>query len=107
MSGIPSRLVGPTPVDLTVETVYTVPANRRTTIRHIWVQNPGAAATFTLSIGADAAATRIYDGVSIPEDVPRSDHVYFVLEAGEILQASSSADDQMVLTIDGTEEALT
>lgn len=107
MAGVPSRLAGPALVDATSEVIYTCPANRRAIVRHVWIMNPGAAATFRMSIGADAAATRIYDGVSIAEDVPRNDHVYFVLEAGDTLEASSSADDQMVVVISGIEELVT
>lgn len=92
------------PIDSTAETVYTVPASTRTIVRHIHVQNPGpTAATFTLSIGADGATTRIFDAVSIPANDYLDHWCYYVLEATEVMDADSSVDDLMILTIDGDE----
>lgn len=112
MARIPKRLCH-TPVDSTVETVYTVPAATKTIIRHIHVSNPsGSIATLTLSIGADAAATRFYDGFRIPAagaGVTGSVvdwYGYYVLEAAEIVQADSDTDDILILTMNGDEIVL-
>lgn len=100
---IQKRMHGPAQVSNAAATKYTVAANRRGIIRHIHIENPGAAVTFTASIGADAAATRIFDAVNIPTGI--TDHFcMYVLEAAEILQALSSVNNQLVLTIDGDEE---
>ncbi len=113
MARIPKRLHGPAQVSNAAATKYTVPAATKTVVRHIHVENPsGAAVTFTLSIGADAAAVRIFDAFSIPAaapGVPNSvlDHwCYYVLEATEIIQALAGTTNVLVLTIDGDEIVL-
>ena len=69
----PLRLQGPALVATGPATVYTVPALTKTILRHIHIQNPSAAiVTLSLSIGADAAATRIIDALPIPALAPGS-----------------------------------
>jgi hypothetical protein len=113
MARTPKRLAGPAQVSNAAATKYTVPASTKTIVRHIHVQNPsGSAATFTLSIGADAAGTRLFDAYSIPAaaaGVTGSviDHYcYYVLEAAEIIQAFSGTNNVLTLTIDGDELTL-
>lgn len=102
MPRTPKRLHGPAQVSNAAATKYTTPASTKTIVRHIHVNNPGAAVTLTMSIGADAAAVRIFDGRSIPTG--EFDHFcYYVLEATEIIQALSSVNNQLTLTIDGDE----
>ena len=109
MPRTPKRLVGP--VALTVATLYTVPAVTKTIIRHIHLQNPsGGALTVTLSIGADAAGTRLLAAYSIPAaaagvtgnviDYP----CYYVMEAAETLV--SSVASAIVAIINGDEYTL-
>ena len=109
MPRTPKRLFGPAQLTNAAATKYTVPAGTKTRITHIHVENPGAAVTLTMSIGADAAATRIYDALAIPANsqglVPYP-YVNFVLEAAEILQAFCSVTLQLVVTIDGDEYTL-
>jgi hypothetical protein len=107
MARIPKRLAGPAQVATGPATKYTVPASTKTEVRHIHVYNPTAlAVTFTMSIGADAAGTRIFDAFSIPA-LSSFDHFgYYVLEATEILQAGSGTNNVLVLTIDGVEIVL-
>ena len=102
MPRTPKRLHGPALVTNSAATKYTTPASTKTIIRHIHIQNPGAAITFTLSIGADAAAVRLFDAVSIPTG-PYDHFCYYVLEATEIIQALASVTNQLTLTIDGDE----
>lgn len=113
MARIPKRLAGPAQVSNAAATKYTVPAGTKTVVRHIRVQNPSVAAVlFTLSIGADAAGTRIFDAFSIPAaaaGVAASmiDHFcYYVLEVGEIIQAFAGTNNILTLTIDGDEIVL-
>ncbi len=104
---IAKRFNGPALISNAAATKYTVPANRRAIFRHIHVQNPtGAAVTLTMSIGADAAATRIYDAFSIGAGQVFDHYPYYVLEAGEIFQAFAGTNNVMTLTIDGDEEVL-
>ena len=98
------RLSGPSLVTNAAATQYTCPASTITTIKNIHVFNGSAsAATFTLSIGADAAGTRIFDALSIPANSPYDSFGPFVLSAAEIIQAFSGTNNVLTLTIDGIE----
>lgn len=102
---IPKRLYGPAQLTAAAATVYTVPAGRMAVIRNIHVVNPTAGdLTFTASIGADAAGTRIFSAQMILAEDSYDSFSPFVLSAGEILQAYASAAASLVLTIDGEEE---
>ncbi len=107
MPRIAKRLHGPAQVSNAAATKYTVPSVTKTIVRHIHIQNPTAGSvTFTMSIGADAAGTRLFDAYSIGS-VSVIDHFcYYVLEATEIIQAFSGTNNVLVLTIDGEESVL-
>lgn len=113
MARTPKRLHGPAQVSNAAATKYTVPAATKAIVRHVHVQNPsGSAATFTLSIGADAAGVRVVDAYSVPAAAAGVTtsvvdwYVYYVLEAAEILQAFSGTNNVLTLTIDGDEYTL-
>ena len=113
MARTPKRLAGPAQVSNAAATKYTVPAATKTIVRHIHVQNPsGSPVTFTLSIGADAAGTRLFDAFSIPAaaaGVTASvlDHFcYYVIDATEVIQAFAGTNNILTLTIDGDEITL-
>jgi hypothetical protein len=108
MARTPTRFSGPALVSNAAATKYTVPAVSKAIIRHIHVENPSASpVTFTLSIGADAAGTRIFDAFSIPAaaaGVTASvlDHFcYYVADIAEIIQAFAGTNNILTLTIDG------
>jgi len=110
MARIPKRLAGPALVTNGAATKYTVPALTKTIIRHIHVQNPTALpVTFTYSIGADAAATRLSDAFSIPAAAPGvassilDIFCYLVMDVGEIFQAYAGTNNVLTLTINGDE----
>ena len=97
-----SRIVGPGQLTNASVTKYTVVAGQRVVVRHIHVSNPSAAAVdLTLSIGADAAGVRIFDGYSIAADSVLDHFCYYVLEAAEIIAAQASTTLVLTLTIDG------
>src|SRR6266446_5237451 len=102
MSGrIGKRFAGPALVTNAAATKYTVPANRRSCIRHIHVSNPtGSAVTFTASIGTDAAGTRIFDAFSIAANSVLDHFCKYDLEAAEIIQAFAGTNNVLTLTID-------
>lgn len=107
MPRIPSRIQGPAAVATGPTTVYTVPASTRVVIRHIHVYNPsGSPVTFTLSIGTDAAGTRIYDAFSIPAAGAGvftnkiDDYGPYTLEAAQTIQAAAGTNNILVMTID-------
>jgi len=106
MSGkIGKRFHGPAQVATGPATKYTVPASRRACVRHIHVNNPsGAPVTFTLSIGADAAATRIFDALSIAAGAQLDHYCKYDVEAAEVIQAGAGTNNILVLVIDGDEE---
>jgi hypothetical protein len=108
MARIPTRLAGPAQVTNVAATKFTVAASEKVILRHIHVQNPsGAAVTLTMSIGADAAATRILDAFSIPAAAAGVTgnvvdfFCYYVLDAAEVLQAFASTTLILTLTLDG------
>ena len=107
MPRIATRLSGPAQIATGPATVYTVPAVTKTIVRHIHVQNPSASAvTFTLSIGTDAAGTRLFDVFSIGANQVLDHFCYYVLEAAEIIQAAAGTNNILVMTIDGDESVL-
>src|SRR3990167_1114626 len=100
MARTAKRLYGPAQVATGPATVYTVPALTKTIIRQILVNNPSASpVTLTVSIGADAAATRLLDAYSIPAKaagvtasfVPIG--LYQVMDAAEILTLSAGTNN--------------
>lgn len=108
MARTATRLHGPAQVSNVATTKYTVAAGQKVVVRHIHVQNPsGAPVTFTLTIGADAAAVRLFDAFSIPAAAAGVtanviDHFcFYVLEAGEVIQALAGTTNILVLTING------
>jgi hypothetical protein len=113
MARIPKRLYGPAQIATGPATVYTVPAVTKTILRQFHVSNPSASpVTLTISIGADAAATRLWSTYSIPaaaagvSDSVRDIFVYIPMEAAEILQLSAGTNNVLVVTLTGDEIVL-
>lgn len=113
MARIPKRLAGPAAVATGPTTIYTAPALTKTVIRHIHVQNPsGSPVTYTLSIGADAAGTRIIAAFSVPAagaGVTASVidwFCYYVLDAAEVITSSAGTNNVLTQTISGDEIVL-
>jgi hypothetical protein len=99
------RLHGPAHVPNAAAVVYTSPTKTKTVIRQIWVSNPtGGAVNFTLAVGADAAANRLYDAFPVPTLSIEHREVEIPLEAGEVLRATASAATSLVLVLAGTTE---
>lgn len=99
------RLHGPALVTNAAVTKYTTPAGARAIVRHIHVSNtPAGIVTFTMSIGADAAGTRIFDTYSIAAGAVFDHYGYYVLAAAEIIQALAGTTNILTLTIDGDED---
>lgn len=107
------RLVGPALIATGPTTVYTVPALTKTIIRQIHISNPSASpVTFTLSVGADAAGTRLWSTYSIPaaaagvSDSVRDIFMYLIMDAAEILTLSAGTNNILDITITGDEITL-
>lgn len=104
---IPKRMSGPAQVSNAAATKYTTPTGRIAVIRNIHVYNPSASpVTFTMSIGADAAGTRIFDALSIPANSVYDSFAPFVLAAGELVQALAGTTNVLTLTINGEEDVV-
>lgn len=104
MSSKNIRLSGPALLTNAAATKYTVPASTVTVLQHIHAENPTASAvTLTISIGADAAGTRIYDAFSIPAGGVLDQFCKYVLSAAEVIQAFAGTNNVMTLTLDGQE----
>lgn len=100
------RLGGPSQLTNAAVTKYTAPTGIRGIIRHIHVVNPsGASVNLTMSIGADATATRIFDAHPIAAASEFEHFCYYALTPAEILQAFGSTTAVLVLTVSGDEEA--
>ena len=102
--------MGPAAVATGPATVYTVPALTKTIVRQIHVSNPsGAAVTFSLSLGVDAAGTRLWSAYSIPaaaagvSDSVRDIFMYMVMDAAEVIQVSAGTNNILNLSIFGDE----
>lgn len=101
MTGTPRRVHGPAQVSNAAATKYTVPTGVKAWTRGIHISNPSAGVvTITMSIGADAAATRIFDDFPIPAGTTYDYYQRHTLEATQIIQALSDTNNILVLTID-------
>ncbi len=99
-----SRLYGPALVATGPATVYTVPANTTAYVDRIIVNNTtGSAATLTMSVGADAAATRVVAAYSIPATgaVPTVIYLGIPLTETEVVQLSSGTNNALSIVIAG------
>jgi hypothetical protein len=107
MARTPKRLAGPALLTNAAATKYTCPALTKTEVRHMRTQNPSASpVTFSLSIGNDAAATRLFDAQPIAANGEIDRFVYWVLDAAEVIQAFASTNNVLTLTLDGVEITL-
>jgi hypothetical protein len=101
MARTPTRLAGPALVSNSAATKYTAPAGGAL-VRSIHVSNPsGSAVDFTLSIGADAAGTRLFDGYAIGADSAETFWCYHALTNAEIVQALAGTNNVITLTLGG------
>lgn len=113
MPRTPKRVYGPAQVATGPATVYTVPALTKAVLRYLHVQNPSALAVLlSVSIGADAAGTRIYDTYSIPAkaagvtDSVRQIWLNIPMEAAEILQLSAGTNNILTVSLTADEYTL-
>lgn len=95
------RLAGPAQFGAAAATIYTVPASSLVIVRSVWIQTNDAARTFTMSIGADADGTRVYDTFSLTQFVPHVSYPGWVLAAAEVIQALASAATSVNYVLSG------
>lgn len=100
MARTPTRFHGPALVTNSVATKYT--AGAALVVTHIHIQNPSASnVTFTLSIGTDAAGTRLFDAYTIYAHKTYDHYCYYPVAAAEIIQAVAGTTNILTLTISG------
>lgn len=104
MADLLKRLCGPAALANSAATVYTVPGSTTAVVRHLRVVNEtGAGATFTISIGTDGAGKRVWYQESIAAGDSYDWTGNLVLAATEVLQAYASAATTLTLTVSGIE----
>lgn len=103
MTDTPKRVAGPAVGTAAEATIYTVPAVTTTIISSVRVVNTTTTSqTFKMSIGADAAGTRVYDDISVPADgFFLDDHPALVMAAAETLRWNGPAT--LTVTVCGVE----
>lgn len=98
------KAVGPTALTTSAATIYTVPGATTFVLRTIHVVNlTGSEINFTLSIGADAAGTRIEYQRAIPAREEFSWGGFIVVAASTAIQAYASAATSANILLAGTE----
>lgn len=102
------RPYGPALLSNAAATKYTVPASTKAFLTQLHISNSDAAVAynFTLSIGADAAGTRLFDAYVIPAGAVYDFYYNIELDAAEIIQAFASTTNKLNLTISVDEETL-
>lgn len=99
------RFFGPALLTNVAADLYTVPTGKRSRVLNIHASNPTASPVdLTLSIGTDAAATRVYDDFRVPADSIESNYDPYDMAAGEKIQGLADTNGVMNLTITGYEE---
>lgn len=107
MPRTPKRLYGPALIATGPTTVYTVPAVTKTIVRQIHISNSSVSpVTLTLSIGADAAGTRLLATLTISAASAQDFFWYQIMEAAEILTLSAGTNNILVVVINGEEFTL-
>jgi hypothetical protein len=95
----PKRMAGPVVGGVTEATLYTVPASTIAIVRNIHVCNTsGAAVTFKMGIGADAAGTRLFSDASVPANGVFDWDGFLMLAAAETLRWTAAATLTVVVS---------
>ena len=98
------RLYGPAQLAGAAATLYTVPGATTALLRYIRITNTTANdRTVTLSVGADAPGTRIFNGITVPANGAMDWSGFIPLTTGETIQGSSSAAASLTVIVSGVE----
>lgn len=96
-----SRIAGPELLSNSATTIFTA-STGGALVEMIQIANEsGSAVDLTLSIGTDAAGTRLFDGLSIGANEDKSFRVYIPMVNTEVIQAYASTASVMTITIEG------
>lgn len=95
---------GPTLITSAEVTLITVGGSATVVVRNINITNTDSTArTFKMSIGADAAGTRIFDDISVAPDSTFTWTGFLALNASDTLRAQASTTNVLTATISGVE----
>lgn len=100
---VPTLLRTPTILTNAAVTVYTPSGATTGVIRTITALSNSASKTFTLSIGADAQGTRLFDAYALTANVPVIQNLFAVVPNGVNVQALASANTAVALGLSGYE----
>lgn len=101
MAKTATQLKAPGQLANVAATVFTTPTGL-TIIRYIHVINQTASSvSFTMSLGADSATTRIFDAYPISAFTTLDFFTYHVVASGVTVQAFASSASALNLTVDG------
>ena len=104
MADLAKRLVGPVLITNAEVTWYTVPTAATAIIRSIHIVNTsGTAATATISIGADAAGTRLLGAHSVAANSEYDLSTFLVMTAAETLRGQAGTTNVLTITVSGIE----
>jgi len=104
MTDTAKRLAGPDDIPNSTTTMYTVPGSTTAIIRNIHIANTTtSAASIKMSIGADAAGTRILGDLVVPANGTYDWSGFMVLAAGETLRATGGTNNALTVTVSGVE----
>lgn len=102
MSDTATRFVGPTLLTNTTATLYTVPALTIAILRNIHIANTsGTAATVKLSIGVDAAGSRLLGDLSVAANGTYDWSGFMPVAAAETIRGHSGTTNVLAITISG------
>ena len=104
MPGTPRRVFGPALLTNAAATKYTVGTGLSALIRFIHVDNNDAAShNLTISLGADAAGTRLFQTYAIAALASFDWYPYLPMAAAETIQAFADASNVLNMTMTGDE----
>ena len=104
MADLAKRLAGPVLITNAEVTWYTVPTGRTAIVRTIHIVNTsGSAATATVSIGADAAGTRLLSAHSVAANSEYDLNTFLVMAAAETLRGQAGTTNVLTITVSGVE----
>lgn len=100
MADTASRIIGPILLTNSSVTLYTVPSSTQAIVRLIHIANTsGTAATVKLSIGADAAGTRLLGDLSIAANGTYDWSGFLPVAAAETIRGQSGTTNVLNITV--------
>lgn len=104
MADVVKRVYGPTQLPTAATTLYTVPTSTVTVLRYVrFVNTTGTDRTVTMSIGADAAGTRLFSALTVPANSAYDWSGNVPLTPGETLVGYANAAAAVTCVVSGVE----